>query len=488
MLLLTKTGSSNENYKIMINMKTRNIVVLIFSLVFFTNCYAQKEKKSKKGKEEVKTEIATPEVTTTPEETPQITEECLVNISLFNESAKNKQYADALGPWNAAYNDCPNANRAIYSRGREILHWELDQQKDDASYKKVFDKLMGMYDKRIKYFGDDERYPTAWILGIKAMDYVVKVKGDELKKPAYEWMQKSIDGLGEKSEIPVLTQYIYTSYGIYKAEPDHAEKFIADYLKVNELLEKIIAGVDQKNIDVATQSKQTLETLFAQSGAADCKTLDGIYKPKMAQNLTNQEFLNSVISFYRRVRCNESDVYFDASVALHKIAPSAESAAGNGAMSYKKGEYAKAIAFYDEATKLTDDKSLKADYQYTIAQIYYKDLDNYPRSREYARKSLEFNPNNGGAYLLIGIMYAKSRGIYDDNVLSKTIYWVAVDKFVKAKQVDPGLVDEANKLINTYTPHFPSKEDIFMNPQLKEGSSWTVGGWIGETTTCRSSN
>lgn len=466
-------------------MKIRNIAVLVFSLVFLTNCFAQKvNKKTKKGKEEVKTEVA-PVVTPVQEEAPQITEECLINISLFNESAKNKQYADALGPWNAAFKDCPNANRAIYSRGREIVHWELDQQKDDASYKKVFDKLMSMYDQRIKYFGNDERYPTPWILGIKALDYIAKVKGDELKKPAYEWLCQSVDGLGERSEIPVLVQLVYTSFGIYRAEPAHTEKFIGDYLKVNNILENIIAGDDEKNIEVATQSKQTLETLFAQSGAADCETLDGIYKPKMAQNLTNQEFLNSVISFYRRVRCNESEVYFDASVALHKIAPSAESAAGNGAMSYKKGEFTNAIAFYDEATKLTDDKMLKADYQYTIAQIYYKDLNNYPRSREYARNSLEFNPNNGSAYILIGIMYAKSRGIYDDPVLAKTIYWVAVDKFVRAKQVDPSVAKDANELINTYTPHFPTKEDIFFQPDLKSGSSFTVGGWIQESTICR---
>jgi len=468
-------------------MKTRNIAVLVLSLVFFTNCYAQKEnKKTKKGNEETTTEVTTPTTPETPEETaPVVTEECLVNLSLFNESAKNKQYADALGPWNAVYKDCPNANKAIYYRGRDIILWELTQQKDDASYKKVFDKLMGMYDNRIKYFGDDERYPTPWILGIKALDYIGYVKNDELKKPAYNWLTKSVDGLQENSEIPVLTQLAFISYGIYKAEPDHAEKFIADYLKVNDILDKIIAQQDPKTLELATQSKQSVEALFVQSGAADCATLDGIYKPKMAANLTNQEFLTKVAGFYRKVHCNESEVYFQAAVALYKISPSAESAAGCGAMSYKKGEFESAIKFYDEATKLTTDNSLKADYQYTIAQIYYKDLNNYPRSREYARKSLEFNPNNGGAYLLIGIMYAKSTGIYDDPVLTKTIYWVAVDKFIKAKQVDPSLAEEANKLINTYTPHFPSTDDIFMQPQLKKGGSFTVGGWIGESTICR---
>ena len=167
-------------------MKTRNVLVLVFSLVMFTNCFAQKDnKKSKKEKESPTTEVAAPvEPAVQADAAPVATEECLVNISLFNESAKNKQYADALGSWNAAYSQCQGANKVIYSRGREIVQWELLQTKDAASYQKVFDKLMGMYDSRIKYFGNDDKYPTAWILGIKGLDYVAFAKTDELKTPA----------------------------------------------------------------------------------------------------------------------------------------------------------------------------------------------------------------------------------------------------------------------------------------------------------------
>ena len=154
-------------------MKTRNIAVLLVSLVLFTNCFAQKEnKKDKKDKKAATTEVAAPEVPAVPEvpEVPVVTEECLVNISLFNESAKNKQYADALKPWRAAYKECPGANKAIYSRGREILQWALSQAKTNEEQKPLFDELMGMYDNRIKYFGTDSRYPTPWILGLKALD------------------------------------------------------------------------------------------------------------------------------------------------------------------------------------------------------------------------------------------------------------------------------------------------------------------------------
>ncbi len=444
-------------------MKTKILVAAFFSLAVFTTCFAQND------------------------QAPVVSEQCLVNISLFNESAKNKQYADALKPWRAAYQECPAANKAIYSRGREILQWQISQSKDDASYKADFDELMGMYDNRIKYFGTDERYPTAWILGLKALDYITYAKWDVLKKPAYEWLEKSIDGLGESSELEVLRQFMVLSDAIYKADNKTGEKYIADYLKVKNILDKKAIDPADKNAQIAGQISQGLDVMFAQSGAADCKRLDVIYQSQLKSNSTNLDFLNKVISFYKRVRCTDSEVYFAASVDVYKIQPTEESANGCAEMSYKKGESAKAIAFYEDATKLATDKKNKADYQYKIAQIYYNDLTNYPKAREFARNSLEFNPNNGDPYLLIGIMYAKSRGIYDDPVLAKTVYWVAVDKFVRAKQVDqsPKNIEDADKLIHTYSAYFPSKEDIFFQPNLQAGKSYTVGGWIGESTICR---
>lgn len=457
-------------------MKTK-ILVLLLAAIFSTNTFAQKGKN-------VQTSA------TTENSSEQVTDSmCLIYISLFNEAAKNKQYADAIGPWTLAYNECPGANRVIYTRGREILQWKLSQAKDLTSYKEAFDELMAMYDKRIKYFGDDSRYPTPWILGVKALDYITYVKGDDLKKPAYEWLEQSINGLKENSELEVLRQFIMLSYNLYKANPEHAEKFIADYLKVNDLLETQIANPEYKYNELANQIKQGLDVLFAQSGAADCQMLDKMYASKVTQNSTNLEFLNNVLSFYNRIGCIQSDVYFSAALSAHKIQPSTESANALAEMSYKKKDYSGAIKFYEQATQLANNNKEKATYQYKIAQIYYGDLKNYSRAREYALKSLEFNPNNGSAYLMIGIMYANSN-IYDDPVLQKSVYWAAVDKFIKAKQVDndPKIIEEANKLIQTYINYFPSKEDIFFHPQLEEGKSFFVGGWIGESTICRASN
>ena len=55
-------------------------------------------KKPKKVAEETVVKEAVVE-----EETPTITEECVMNVSLFHEAVKNKMYADAYNPWWSVY-------------------------------------------------------------------------------------------------------------------------------------------------------------------------------------------------------------------------------------------------------------------------------------------------------------------------------------------------------------------------------------------------
>lgn len=466
-------------------MKTRNLLVLVFSLVMLTNCFAQKKNKKEKTNEQAETEVVAATEEPTTEEAPVVTEQCLINLSLFNESAKNQQYADALGPWEKVYKECPSANKVIYSRGRDIIAWQLSQTKDDASYEMTLDRLMKLYDDRIKYFGDDSRYPTAWILGNKGIEYVAFNKKDKLNKPAYKWLEQSIDGMGENCDIEVLRVFIITSDAIYKAEPAHAEKYIADYVKVNSLLGAIASNPDNPSAASAAQLSDGVDNLFVGSGAASCEVLDATYKDKITLNLKNETYLNNIINFYKRVRCTSSEVYFKAAVAVHKINPTSGSANGCAEMSYKSGDHQKAIDFYEEAIKLSTDNMEKADYLYKIAQLNYSQFKNYPRARDYAKRSLDFNPNNGSAYLLIGIMYANSSDRFEDPVLAKAVFWVAVDKFNRAKQVDASVADDANRLIRTYSAHFPSKDDVFFKPEFQTGKSYFVGGWISESTTCR---
>ena len=474
-------------------MKARNLVLIALCAAIPALACAKKPK--------VEQTAPAAEEPAAVEEEPVITEECLMNISLFNESVKNKQYQDAYNPWWAVYTTCPNANKVIYTKGLEVVEYMYNQATDPAEKDRFRNLALELCDKRIKYFGDDPRYPKAYILGQKGVEYCKFFPEDETKEKAYPWLKESVDGMGEKSQVSVLTKLAEVSYAMYKANPDkYGEQFLADYSKVSELLQAIAKDPTNKHPEVASQQKDYVDNLFAISGAADCSKLDEIYADIVKANLGNLEELLKYIRLYKRVNCTESDVYFAASEAAHKLQPSEESAVGCARMCMKKEDWRGAIAYYNEALRI-DDETVEddgpddnADYLFNIAYIYFDKLKNYPESRSYCRRSLEVLPNQGRCYILIGSCYAASKP-YSSNdypaakaaILNKTVFWAAVDQFARAKQVDSSVTADADKLISMYSRYFPTKEEMFDLPNELGGSTFIVGGWINEKTVCRPS-
>ena len=425
---------------------------------------------------------------------PTITEECVINVSLFNESVKNKQYADAWDPWWQVYTTCPNANKAIYTRGDELVEWKISQTQDQKEYEELRQLLLTLHDMRIKYFGNDPKYPAAYVLGLKGVDYCNFYKEDPLKEPAYEWLKQSIEGMGNKSQIQVLKQFADLSNARYKSDPEkYATAYINDYQTVSMILAAQAADPQNKNAARAQENKDYVDQMFASSGAANCEKLDEIFGPIVNDNLSNLDMLNKIMAMFRRVKCTESEIYFAAAAASHTLEPTEESAAGCAKMCMKKGDYKEAVTYYEQAIELSpeDDKEDRAEYLFNIAYIYFDKIKSYQLSRNYLRRSLEFMANQGRCYILMGMLYAASQPYGEGMapakaaILNKTVFWAAVDKFQKAKMVDPDVAEDANKLINSYSKYFPTKEEIFDLPELQDGASFTVGGWIQETTTCR---
>ena len=109
------------------------------------------------------------------------------------------------------------------------------------------------------------------------------------------------------------------------------------------------------------------------------------------------------------------------------------------------------------------------------------------KCRDAARRAATVDPTAGEPYIIIGLAYAASANSFSDGKFGgKEVYWAAVDKFNRAAAIDPSVAGRANSLAASYRAHFPSTETIFFN-DLAEGQSYTVGGWIGETTTIRAS-
>ena len=431
------------------------------------------------------------------EEDPVITDECLENMSLFNENVKNKMYADAYEPWYAVYTTCPNANKAIYSQGSKMIKALYDAATDQAEKDRLANLAVEMQDKRMRYFGNDPKYPKDYILGEKGLAYI-DYFGDAKLVEARECLRKSVDVMGARSKMEVLETLAETSRKLYKQNPEkYAEQFISDYEVVTNNFSIQAADENNKNASYAAQKRDYVDDLFATSGAADCAKLDEIYAPVVKANVENLDMLQKLAKLYKRVRCTESDVYFAACEAAHKLQPTQESAAGCASMSAKKGDYEQAIAYYDQAIKLAMvENALEdvADYQYNAAFYCYNNLRKYAEARKYAQASiatlsgLGLNKGQGRCYIIIGMCYASSQPYANDNkgrILNKTVDWAAVDKFVKAKQVDPSVEAQASEFISTYSKYFPTKEERFDLPNEFSGSTYFVGGWIGETTVIR---
>ena len=66
----------------------------------------------------------------------------------------------------------------------------------------------------------------------------------------------------------------------------HRANFIDEYLRVGEMLDKRIAMAD-KQLENYKLVRNNIDNIFSASGAADCKTLEGVFASKVeAEKLT----------------------------------------------------------------------------------------------------------------------------------------------------------------------------------------------------------
>lgn len=414
----------------------------------------------------------------------QMTEECKVNLSLFTEYAKVKNYADAYEPWAKVYKECPTASKNIYSLGVNILNWKIKQSTTQEEYKAGFDQLMKLYDDRIQYYGNDRKMPRPAILAKKAEMHNKYYPEDYAT--IYPWIKEAIQGLGFNADAGEIQLFLFASHSLYKADNNLAEQFIGDYTFADNILLTNGQNADLKDADQYNSVKAAVDVLFAASGVADCAKMNEIFLPNVEKNNTDIKYLEGVMKLFKRLKCIEHEAYYKAAEYAHKITPSAEAATGLGNMSYVKGDLDKAIEYYLEAVNLSTEDLDMADNLFRLAQVYYK-KEEYSNVRKYCKESLAKNPAQGQPHILLGVIYAQAK-VSDDPTLQKAIYWASVDQFIKAKSVEPTeeMIEQANKLIRTYSAYFPSKEEVFMHPDIEEGKSHYVGGWVSESTTVRS--
>ena len=417
------------------------------------------------------------------------TEDCNKNSSISHESVRAGNFKDAYLPWKEVLKACPTLKFYTFNDGIKILSAFLNEIKDrnSADYKKYFDELMEVYDLRMQYtpnFQHLKGTPTVGdTKGSKAISYIAYAPNLDVNQ-AYAWLKESIEAEKEGSKSPILHYFLDMSLNKLKADPNHKEQFIQDYLTDSEYVDAAIAAEnDPAKKQALQQVKDNLVAMFINSGTADCESLQAIYGPKVEANQTDSAYLKKAISVMKMMKCTESEAYFQASYYMYKINPTADAATGCGYMAYKKGDFDTAIKYFDEALSLESDSEKKAQLCYIVAASLFNSKK-LSQARSYLQKAIGFKENFGDAYILLAQLYASSPNWNDESALNKCTYFVVIDKLQRAKAVDPSVADKANELISTYARYTPKAEDLFMLG-IKAGDRVTIGGWIGESTTVR---
>ena len=301
----------------------------------------------------------------------------------------------------------------------------------------------------------------------------------------YKDLKKSVELEGDNTAGPVLIYYL-------KAAVNMAKEGKSDSTIIFDTYDIVIGIIDnniKKNENIPSE-KVNWETIQGNieiilEPFATCKDMVTIYRKKYTSNPDDIDLLKKITKILDEKNCHEDPLYFEATKRLYELEPSPASAYMIGKMLLNEGKYTEAIEYLKETEKMEDPKALEKSYLY-IAQAY-RALNNYPSARTYALKSIALDPTDGQSYIMIGDLYAESAKECGDNELtSRAAFWVAVDKYYKAKQVDPSVAEEADKKIATYSMYFPPISTIFFYA-LKEGDTYRVECWINEDTKVRAS-
>ncbi len=416
--------------------------------------------------------------------------DCVRNITFYKTYAKSGSYADAYTFWKKVFDNCPAASKDTYIIGADILKKNIENAETPEKKEQFKKELMQMYDTRLKYFGNDPEYGVDYVMGSKIADYI-NYFGDAVDYGMiYDQLKPIVAEKKAKTDPLALYYYLYSSLVKMSHDPSHKEQYVKDHFMVDGYYADEIALAkaegDESKVEYYEQFKESGESAFAASGAADCKTMERIYAPQIEEKKGDKEFLSTIVALLQSVRCTESPIYFAASEHLYNIEPSAKAALGIATKAYRDKQYDRAEKFFKEAVSMSDDSNEKGEVYYMLAVMCY-DRGQFAQARTYANSAMSNKKGFGAPMLLIASMYASSaRNIYpDDPIRQRIVYCLVVDKATQAKAMDSSITAEANRLIGQYSQHYPSKEDVFMHPDLNAGDSFTVGGWIGETTTIR---
>jgi len=419
------------------------------------------------------------------------------NHVLYRDEIRNGNFDAAFPMWEKAYSIGPAADgRRDYhfTDGAKLYADKLAKATTEEEKRNHISKIQSLYDEAAKCYPEN----ASKYYGLLGFDQYYKYEGLVDRQGVYNTFKKSVDL--RPDSMHYFTVNPFTAVLIEMIVQDKIP--MAEGQKYVRHIKNSIAHGKANCKNARECEPWKIIEDYAPLRLADLEGIEGFYgcayykSVYMADFESNQNDCEVVQLTYGRLKwggCTESDADFSRvkTIRDQNCAPEPEPVNTPGPLrlgreALREARYSEAIDHFKEGISISTKPDVQAKYSLIIAKVYYSHLKNFPESRKWARASIQYDGTNGEPYILIGKLYASSgplcgpgRG-WDSQIVT----WPAIDKWQKARSVDPSVAAEANKLINRYKQYMPDGGEIFQR-NLQEGGTFRVRCWIQETTKIR---
>lgn len=383
------------------------------------------------------------------------------NMAALQEDYKGKNFDNCYAWWHYIFTHAPCSYKPIYQYGPAVIEKIIDKPKYAARKQQMLDTLFMCYEKCI------ELYPGEYNANAN-LAYALSKYSKNYNEKAFNLFKESMAGKTDAYDLRHINSYMILCVDLAKNKKQSLEDVVNLYQQLNSISVKEKNNSTDSNL---TKAWTAVEGNLAKNlkSTLTCARIDSVYQPKLKANPNDTVLIETVLKLYDIAKCNASPNYMPLVERSFELNPNA-TAAEMLAVHFRKAKNISKLGFYAEKTaELSNDKAKKKEMYLILAEIYIK--SNPSMARSYANKVLDIDPNNGKAYIYIGICIYQGR-CGDD--FDKAMHaCVAIDYFNKAKSVDASVAADANKKIAEYSKFVPKKSDAFLHDK-KAGESYTI--------------
>ena len=405
--------------------------------------------------------------------------ECIKYLSYYKEYYKSKNYDSALPNWRKAYSLCPpTANQTMLVDGTTLVRKLITKNAANAEYRNaLIDTLFSIHRTRAEY------YPKYKVVAMNNLGFDMAnfYKNDAQK--LFEGLNEVIAANKELTKPSVLLIDLNAAIQMYQNNELDADALISVYQNNMAYLEQAVP-TDANAKEDLEKVKDDMESLFISSKVASCEKILEVYTPRYEAAPEDLALVSNIVKMMSSADdCTDNDLYLNAATSLHKLQPSSQSAYFLYKLNAARGNFDEAVKYISEALTYPEIRvETAADYNYEAATFCVKNGKN-AKALEFANKSMELADSyKGKAYFLIGTIWGATT-CGGDEISRRAPYWVAYDYMAKAKEADPSLAEDCNRMMSQYRVYFPQTAEAFMY-DLTDGKPYKVScnGMTANTT------